>query len=436
MIDILNLEWYSGARRDNYISTLICNYLNLCGYNVLRGCIFEGKQLIYKNRPRIVFLANGIGAPENISIVKFAKSFGCMVITGTSEGNIKEFAVEQMFWGWNKKKILIEDINLQWTFRAKKLITTQYPHLEQYIKVCGGIGFDLYKLKSNTKKVKRLVKDGLNIPKNKPLIGFACWDFGILYPQDHRFKITKKHYSQDQIIRFQEDGKKLNKILYSIINSNPQYYFLIKEHPGSLLGDKASAIEGLRGLDNVIILKNEESIENCIKASDIWLGYETTTCLEAWLCGLNTILINPSGSDFKRDQLYKGSVIVNTYKDLNAILKKFFSSPTQTLPEFQSLANVRTREIENVIQWTDGLNHKRAGDYIVELLKNGKNNLNSYRPDILYQVIKEFAINNKLLGSIINKGRHAFVANKLKAFSHYELNSLEKELMIYQKQLY
>ena len=35
-----------------------------------------------------------------------------------------------------------------------------------------------------------------------------------------------------------------------------------------------------------------------ISLSDLWITYESTTALEAWLLGVPTCLLNPSGTDF------------------------------------------------------------------------------------------------------------------------------------------
>lgn len=437
--DVLNLEWHSGPTRDNYISTLVCNYLSIRGYKVKRGCIFNGIQQIVKYKPILVFLANGIGAPENHDIVKFAKKFGCKVVTGISEGNIQPSNISQMTWGWNKKQKLIEDLNLQWSFRAKN-ITLQHNKINSdKIKVSGGIGFDIYKIKNDEENVKNNFCNKYNIPINKNIIGFACWDFGPYYKEDHRYKTRKNRLTEEEFNQRKNDGIELNQILYNFIQKNNHYHFIIKEHPGSLLGEKASAIKGLSKFSNVTIIKHQEAAETCIKASDIWLGYETTTAMEAWLLNRTTILINPSGPDFERASIYKGSIIVKNEQELQNRINEFFQKGY--IEKFLELKELRKLEIEKVIQWSDGLNHKRAGNFIVELLQSTASSVKLetsklWKKNILKSFLKEILINNKITGPLFFRGRHNFTKKKLKAFNPKEMKKFENEILKYQIEFY
>lgn len=437
MVDVLNLEWHSGPTRDNYITTLVCNYLTLKGYSVKRGCVFEGVKLLLKHKPKLVFLANGIGAPENFQVVKLAKKIGCLVVTGTSEGNIQLTNITQMTWGWNKARLLFEDINLQWSFRAKRLIISQKGINSNKIKVSGGIGFDIYKIKNDTLQVQDYFKTKYEIPNDKKIIGFACWDFGPFYEEDYRFNKNKKILSEREIEQRKNDGIELNKILIEFINKNKQYHYIIKEHPGSLLGEKASAIEGISKCKTVTIIKHEEAAEVCIKASDIWLGYETTTALEAWLLGKTTLLINPSGVSFKRASLYKGSVFATDYDSLQAYIDEYFKNGY--INDFVKLEKQREHEIKKVIEWSDGCNHQRAGNHIIELLNaNNKKKLklNFMHFYFIRLLLKELIISNNILGPIFFRNQYNFISKKLKSFSIDEQNQIEESILKHQIEFY
>lgn len=384
-IDVLNLEWTSSPSRDRQMATLVCNYLRFQGYKVYEGSVFQGFYLINKFKPKIFFITNSIGAPENFELVKYAKSLGIVVITLVSEGNFKgeEVEINQFLWGWNKDKVLYEDLQLHWSERTRDLTLALFPELKKKIKVSGGVGFDIYKIDQNKKKGDFLNKYGLN--NFDKIIGVGCWDFGAFYQEDHRYSYKLKQFSTEQIERFKIDGKEFNLLLNTVVKENPDILFILKQHPGTLLGYKASAIEGLDKYKNTLILKNEESVFDCISVSDFWLVYESTTALESWLLGKQTCLLNPSGTDFPRDNVFRGSVAFNTYDEVQAAIFDFYKN--NNLPGFDELHKFREEIIKNTIQWDDGLNHVRAGNEIIKFL-NKKSN----------QIIKSIPLQNKMKG--------------------------------------
>lgn len=403
-IDVLNLEWTSSPSRDRQMATLVCNYLRYQGYSVIEGSVFNGFYLINKYKPRLFFITNGVGAPENFELVKYAKSLNIKVLTLVSEGNFKNTEEEINFflWGWNKQKILFEDFQLHWSERTRNLSLSYYPELVQKLKVSGGVGFDLYKICKMRDKYEFLKK--YKNEKFEQIVGVGCWDFGLFYAEDYRFEISLKQFSYQEIERFKEDGKRFNDILREIIVNNKHILFLIKQHPGTTLGYKASAIDGLQIYDNTLILKNEESVFDCISVSDFWLVYESTTALESWLLGKQTCLLNPSGIDFPRDNVHKGSVAYSTVEDVQNAIDNFYK--TNELPGFKNLHEFREEIVKETIQWDDGLNHVRAGNEIINLLncsgidKKNEINLNriiiGLRSNLLWNLSKFHKIFPKL----------------------------------------
>ncbi len=99
--------------------------------------------------------------------------------------------------------------------------------------------------------------------------------------------------------------------------------FLLKEHPLNVYGGLGSAIENADKFDNVLILKDEEAIFDCISVSDFWLTYESTTAVEAWLMDKKTALLNPSGTDFPRANVYTGSPNYQNEEQLINAIKSF-----------------------------------------------------------------------------------------------------------------
>ena len=370
-IDVLNLEAKSSSSRDRQIVTLVCNYLRYMGYNVTEGYFFNGYHLINKYKPKVLFIANSIGSPINFRLMKYAYYKRILGVSLISEGNFTdgEKSITQFLWGFNKDKILYENIHMQWSERTRSMSLKYFPELKDKIKVSGGTGFDVYKISKNQNKLYFLEK--YNKRKYTKIISIGCWDFGSFYPDDPRYSFNKTKYSQKQINRFREDGKEFNRILKNIISRNKDILFLLKQHPGTHLGKMASAIEGTEKFSNVLILKNEEAVVDCINISDFWMVYTSTTAIESWLLNKQTCLLNPSGTDFPRDPVFKGSPNYNSIEELQNAIDLFYK--IGKLSRFNEKKKDRRKIIRDVIQWDDGLNHVRAGNEIIDLLE--KNNL-------------------------------------------------------------
>lgn len=367
-IKVLNLEWSSFPSRDRQSATLVCNYLRYMGFNVKEGSVFNGFFILSKFNPDVFFITNSIGADINFELLKYAKSKGIKVATLISEGNIDEEKgfVEEMIWGINEERILYEDSHMQWSEKSRNLTCKYFPELNGKVKVSGAVGFDIYKIAEKPGKnsfLKRYKKE-----KYLNIVGVGCWDFGPFYPDDHRYSINISGFTSSDIERFIRDQNKFNEVLRYMVINNPDILFLLKEHPGCLGGHKASGIDGLQQYKNVLILKNEESIGDCINVSDFWLVYESTTAMEAWISDKQTCLLNPSGIDFIRDKTHLGSPNFPDTDSLQNAINTFYQYGE--LPGFSQLKINRDEIIADSIQWDDGLNHVRAGNEIIELIES------------------------------------------------------------------
>jgi surface carbohydrate biosynthesis protein len=373
-VDVLNLEWTSYASRDRTVATLVCNYLRRLNLNVVEGCIFNGLSLIQSLKPKLLFITNSVGAPENLLAVKFAKSHGVKVLTLISEGTFQdddENFLKAVIWGWNKEQVLFEDIHMQWSTRTRDLTNRLYPQNSEKVKVSGGVFFDCYKLEQLTSRSTFLTK--WKKDNFKRIIGVGLFDFGcVCNPVDPRYPFQMKYYGKEQMARFAKDRETFNSIIIQTIRENPSILFLLKQHPGALQGYEASAIEGLNEEANVLIIKNEESIIDCIASSDFWIVYESTTAMEAWLLNRNTCLLNPSGRDFLRDIVNLGSPEVKNSEELSNFIRIFYKYGC--LPGFNERSDERQKIIKRIIQWDDGLNHVRVANQIIKLLNQNEHN--------------------------------------------------------------
>ncbi len=421
--DVLNLEWHSHPARDRQSSTLVCNYLRFLGYNVIEESIFNGLMAIQKYKPKLLFISNAIGGKINAEIVKYAKAKRIKIVSAISEGNFQGNVnqIKQFIWGWNDKKKLYEDLHLQWTERTRKLTLDIYPELSHKIKVSGGIGFDVYKIARPVKRETFLSKYHKNYNK---VVGIGCWDFGAyLDEKDTRHKIVLKKYTKGVLDRFAKDCSAFNLILKRTIEKNPEILFILKEHPGNQIGHKASGIEGCDRFDNVLILKNEESVFDCIAVSDFWVVYESTTALEAWLLGKQTLLLNPSGRDFPRDMTNEGSPDIAAYEQFQEVIDIFYQDGY--IKNFDLYATDRKRVITDVIQFDDGFNHIRAGNEIVEVLEDAQERILSIKEYDKYFIFKEWI---KEILHYLRLRKHS-----IKRFDYQEILSFAEKR--YQEQL-
>ena len=366
-IDILNLEW-SRSNRDLHIVTPILVYLEK-KYNLSfkTKSIFNGYYYLIKYRPKILLISNFGGAGINHEIVKLAYSMNIKVISCISEGNVKKEALEQFLWGWNVDKVLYVNKMLLWSKRSEDIFLSQYPELKDKLVTTGATGFDRYKLLEFKKKDDFLKENALSYKK---IIGIAAWGF------DHFFgDYYKKHektfvdiYAKEQIELHREDLYKIQKIYLKLIENNPDILFILRYHPGTIDFEK-NEFYGLEKYENVFIsnkYKNQQyQISDLINISDLWIGYETTTALEAWLLDKQTFLINPTRSDFMRESVHKGSPIVKNFKEAQCLIDEYYV--TGTMKNFDVLQHCRDDIIKNVIEYGDGKNHIRAAKEVVKL---------------------------------------------------------------------
>jgi hypothetical protein len=359
-LDVLNLEW-SSSGRDREVATLICYALRKRGYSTIEASIFNYKYYLLRHRPRLLYAADPKGASNNYQAVQFAHRLGIPVVTFTAEGNYTPEKIEKMFWGHVTGKRLLERINLQWSDRARRLALQVDPSLASQLKVSGAVGFDRYKIYQFYTKHDWARKYGKAFPY---MIGYAGWGFD----EFHRFSESEllKLYSRDQIEWFRQERIKVNTILRQLIERNPTMLFLLKEHPG-VVSLEHSELAELQHYPNALYIHREEAIADCINPCDIWMAFESTTCLEAWLLSKPTLLINPSGSSFARSDIYKGCLIASTLEQTQNALDHYYE--TGVLPGWAEKQARRNQVIRDTIQWADGKNHMRAAYLIEQVLK-------------------------------------------------------------------
>lgn len=373
-IDILDLE-YSSRGRDIDIVEPTLSYLELkYGLRIKRGWLFHNSFLdLIRIRPKILVIANSTGSFEHFATVKFAHYWGVKIVTFVSEGDYLESqeSISSFFWGWNKDYVTYENMNLQWSQRNIDMIQKNIPINQRNdtdIRLVGATGFDKYKLLQFMTKKFFLKKYSLE--KYTKTVGIAGWGFDHFFGDYYeQFKNEITYYTQADLETFRESLYKLREGYEFIIKSNPDILFILKYHP-TIIDVKYTEFYGLEKHPNVIILKTEENIYDLINVSDIWIAFESTTCLEAWLMDKTTLLYNPIKDNFKRSIIANGSYIVKDCRDLSNLICTFFEK--NILDEFEKLKNQRTKIIEQVIGFNDGKSFVRAANNIKKLLDDTK----------------------------------------------------------------
>jgi CDP-glycerol glycerophosphotransferase (TagB/SpsB family) len=172
-------------------------------------------------------------------------------------------------------------------------------------------------------------------------------------------------YGPEAVARFRSDRDGVNAALARLADDNPETLFMLKQHPAVLIRE-LTELRGLEGRPNVMVVREEEAIADCLAASDVWTAYDSTTCLEAWLLDKPTLLINPTGEDFDRPESYRGSPVFTEIADVQRAIDSWYAG--DGVPGFDERAPTRREVIEQTIQWDDGRNHLRAVHFIEELL--------------------------------------------------------------------
>jgi len=373
-IDVLNLEWPGNERDVNAVAPIILE-LRRRGYKCVTGDIFSYVFFLLKYRPKVLLITSFQGASINHNLCVLSKKLGIRVVTLIAEGNTREAAIEEMTWGNNKDRLLYFDKMLLWSNRSEALMHRYFPALKGRTSVVGGVGFDRYKRLLFLDK-QSFVVNGKSIASYRLVVGLAGWGFDRVHDTEF-YRANEKsilaNFRTGQRELHINDFIKLQEIYKSVITNNPDVLFILKPHPG-LTEYYYDEFKDLKLLDNVYYSMPREckySLSDLISVSDIWGGYETTTCLEAWLLEKNTFLLNPSGDNFNRDVTAKGSVILTNECQLNSVINE--PEKLGGLNEQNSIIMGKRHEIiEDVIGFDDGKSYLRAVNEIVPVINKAK----------------------------------------------------------------
>lgn len=327
---------------------------------------------VYREMPDIVILPNTVGSKWYFEVAKYAYDQNITVFALISEGNFRTNGTFD-YWGYNTEKKYFQDYVCHWSQRTKDFLIKELPECSDQMVVTGATGFDRYKIYQFPSKVEFLEQKGMT--SYKRVIGYAGWAFGKIYSDIGRQEIVAAHkeLAGERMAWMEKQMYAVEQVLLQLIENNKDTLFILKVHPNEthphITHENPNEIIRLRDYPNVLYVKNEESIQNLIAVSDIWMGFETTTAIEAWMLGKETILINPD-PNFARDYAHAGSIIAKSYDEAQGYVDEFYKK--NSVGEFNSVEKQAIRKgiIADTIGFDDGLNHLRAAFYLKESLMN------------------------------------------------------------------
>jgi hypothetical protein len=335
---------------------LNCEFIHAISFDIYR---------IYKDKPDIVFTPNTIGSTLYWKIARAANEQNVPVFSLISEGNFKTDGSFR-YWGFNLDKKFYQEYVCCWSERTRRFLAGSEPHAKDKIVLTGGAGFDRFKIYQFVSKEAFLKK--YNRSGYKKIVGYGAWTFNkINYPRG-RSDIFQCFGENETVLGWLDEQRILILgILDETVRKNRDTLFIFKKHPQDKPSE--SVIEAIdeipkfSGCENVLYFNEEEPLQDLISVSDVWTCFESTTALEAWLLGKQTIFINPE-PEFPRAEIYKGSAIAKNYIELQSMLSSYFTNCR--IEEFFTDEKLAKRDeiIKNTIGFDDGLNHVRACVYL------------------------------------------------------------------------
>lgn len=360
-IDILNFEWSTNSRDTNIIEPVLCYIEEKYKLQVIRESYTDYIIKLYKYKPKMLLLSNYIGSPENYELAKVAHKMGIKVVSLISEGNIKgELDTPNGFWGWNQDRKVVVDLMLLWSSRTKRLINKVIPQSNNMnVLVSGATGFDRYKILDFMSKESFLSKYNRSEEK---IILITGWTFELVNTTGYA-PVGDYVYSKEESEYLLKSRDELNRLYERLIVANPDILFVLKYHPANLGFEQKSELWGLDKYDNAISLMNEEPIADVINVCDLLITFDSTTSLEAWLLGKPTIVCNPLKGEFKRLNVYEGSLLADDFDEIQKAISELYKSGQ--INAFEKKEEIRSSIIKDVIEYDDGKNHIRAAQFII-----------------------------------------------------------------------
>jgi len=320
-------------------------------------------------QPDVLLLPNTRGHHMYVEAAHYAYEHGIPILALDSEGNFgTDFDYD--IWGYNTGKKVYQEWVTCWSTRTAAYVSERLQEEDRKkIVITGGVGFDRYIFGSHSTREEVLARYGKK--RFEKVVGYAGWAFGKLY-NSQRKNSYKRLFNGDQekaYLWVEEQRVFVREALKQAIERYSDTLFILKKHPKEEFEDELkegkNEMNELLEYENVLYLKNEESIQDLISICDIWCGFETTTLFEAWALKKPTILLNQT-TDFSRSPHYKGAIIAKSGDEMISLVQEFYEQGNLDNHISAEILKYRTETIKSSIGYADGLNHLRSLYYFVQ----------------------------------------------------------------------
>lgn len=352
----------SNEGRDFYLLVAFIYYLERYEHYTVSLEFAWNAHKIRTSPPDLVILPNVRGHSLYYEIAQYAADSGILVFASDSEGNFNT-DVPYDFWGYNTSKNPFSPLMLVWNERVRQFLLQDYSFLSpDRIKVSGAPGFDKYTYLPRTDRKTLLAQHGIK-PYDR-VVGYAGWAFGKLDTTEIDGVLELLQMPGEKGKQwFREQREAVERCLRTAIEAFPDTLFILKKHPRENFEsdhrDSLNEMNRLKDYPNVWYLKDEEDIQNLIQISDLWMAFESTSIMEAWLLDVPTLKIN-TAPDFKWADLYKGTASVQNPAELLNVLEQFFRQNNPGIVTPPNVLEQRQAVIANSIGYADGYNHLRC----------------------------------------------------------------------------
>jgi surface carbohydrate biosynthesis protein len=351
----------SNEARDFYLLAPIIYYLEKFeNYSVSFEFIWDAHK-IRKKRPDLVILPNSRGHLLYYQVAKYCVENEIMVFNHDSEGNFNS-EIDYDFWAYNYDKKNLCPIQFTWNQRIKDYLITNYQLDESIVKVSGAPGFDKYAYLKPIDREKLLKKHGYG--NFKKVVGYAGWAFGKLYNPEINDVLSNINKPGETGKKWLEEQRDIvENALKAVIEAYPDVLFILKKHPRenfeSDYRDSRNEMNRLAHYPNVFYLKDEIEIQDLIQISDLWMAFESTSIMEAWLLNIPTLMIN-GDPDFVRVDLHTGSLHSKNAEEVLVAFEELYGKNNLAYFNENEVVKNRNSIFSNSIGFADGLNHLRS----------------------------------------------------------------------------
>jgi surface carbohydrate biosynthesis protein len=366
MIDILFLELPANDRDLNLMIPVYL-YLKKSGYNVVIENLNYSTFYVLKYRPKLIIFSN----PHDSTVYEIKKRLfgsGVTIITLTTEGNYQEIGFHGYFWGWNIEHKLHQHALLLWNSKSKRLIAKFHPEFEPKLFVTGSIGHDRYVNANKSFLKKNAFLNSEKLSKYTKIIGIAGFGLFKYVDDPSSYEIVDPLYPKSNLELFKIDRIKLKEYYKNLILKYQDTLFILRMHPETTNALGQTEFCGLENYPNVFfsaINRSLPKIDDVINISDLWIAYETNTSIEAWLLKKPVIYFNPTTFDFQRENHFGGCLQACSIDQVYNWIEEFYLKGS--IKEYEEKSGIRVAILNEVVEYLDGNNYKRAGMIIKDL---------------------------------------------------------------------